>query len=117
MKNRITMAVGALFLLPTYAFSAQYGSMMNGGNGGLWAVGSWLGGYVGISGLLLMVVAVAGLVVLIVRDRKIDPMFPFSHCKKGKISAKSFLHMVSIRGFLILHGSNDHRIKRDLRHS
>ena len=70
MKNRIVMAVGAWFLLPGDAFSAQYGSMMNGGNGGMWAGGSWLGGYVGISGLLLMVIAVAGLVVLIVREKE-----------------------------------------------
>jgi len=70
MKDRIAMAVGALFLLPTDAFSAQYGSMMNGGNGSMWAGGSWLGGYVGISGLFLMVIAVAGLVVLIVREKE-----------------------------------------------
>ena len=69
MKNRIAMAVGALFLLPTDTFSAQYGSMMNGGNGGMWAGGNWMGGYVGISGLVLMVVAVAGFVVLIFREK------------------------------------------------
>jgi hypothetical protein len=34
MKDMIAMAVGALFLLPTYTFSAQCGSMMNGGNAG-----------------------------------------------------------------------------------
>ena len=37
MKHMIAMAVGAMFLSPTYTFSAQYGSMMNGGNGGMWA--------------------------------------------------------------------------------
>jgi hypothetical protein len=68
MKNRIAVAVGALFLLSTDTFSAQYGSMMNGGNGGMWAGGSWLGGYFGIGGLFFMVVAVAGLVVLIFRE-------------------------------------------------
>ena len=67
MKNRIAMAAGALFLLPIDTFSAQYGSMMNGGNGGMWAGGSWLGGYVGIGGLIFMVIAVAGFVVLIFR--------------------------------------------------
>lgn len=69
MKNMIAVAVGVLFLLPTYTFSAQYGSMMNGGNGGMWAGGNWMGGDVGISGLLLMVIAVAGLVVLIFREK------------------------------------------------
>jgi hypothetical protein len=34
MKDMIAMAVGALFLLPTYTFSAQCRSMMNGGNAG-----------------------------------------------------------------------------------
>jgi len=43
--------------------------MMNGGNGGMWAGGNWMGGYVGISGLVLMVVAVAGFVVLIFREK------------------------------------------------
>lgn len=69
MKNMIAVAVGVLFLLPTYTFSAQYGSMMNGGNGGMWAGGNWMGGDAGISGLLLMVIAVAGLVVLIFREK------------------------------------------------
>ncbi len=70
MKNRIAVAVGAFFLLPIDTFSAQFGSMMNGGNGGMWAGGSWLGGYVGIGGLILMVIAVAGFVVLIVREKE-----------------------------------------------
>lgn len=69
MKNMIAVAVGVLFLCPTYTFSAQYGSMMNGGNGGMWAGGNWMGRDVGISGLLLMVIAVAGLVVLIFREK------------------------------------------------
>jgi hypothetical protein len=63
MTNRIAMAVGVLLVTDTFA--AQYGSMMNGGNGGMWAGGSWVGGYGGICGLLLLVIAVAGLAVLI----------------------------------------------------
>ena len=69
MKNMIALAVGAHFLSATDVFSAQYGSMMNGGNGGMWAGGNWMGGYVGISGLLLMVIAVAGLWVLIFKEK------------------------------------------------
>ena len=69
MKNMVAMAVGAFFLSATDALSAQYGSMMNGGNGGMWAGGSWLGGSVGISGLFLMVIAVAGPVVSIFREK------------------------------------------------
>lgn len=69
MKSRMAMAVAAFFLSVTDTFSAQYGSMMNGGNGGMWAGGGWVGAYGGICGLLLMVIAVAGFVVLITKDK------------------------------------------------
>ena len=65
MKPLLGMAVAAVPLLATGLASAQNGNLMNGGNWG----GGWMGGYGGIWMPILLVIAVVGLVVWIVRRK------------------------------------------------
>ena len=65
MKTLLGMAVAAVPLLATDIASAQNGNMMNGGNWG----GGWMGGYGGIWMPILLVIAVVGLVVWIVKRK------------------------------------------------
>ena len=64
MKTLLGMAAAAP-LLATDLASAQNGNMMNGGNWG----GGWMGGYGGYWMPILLVIAVVGLVVWIVKRR------------------------------------------------
>jgi len=64
MKSLLARAAGTVPLLAAGIASAHDGSMMNGV--GMWG-GSWMGEYGGISGPILLIVAVVGLVALIVR--------------------------------------------------
>jgi hypothetical protein len=70
MKNMIAMTVGTLLLMAADVYATQIRTMMNGASGGMWGIGGWVGGYGVLGGLLLMVIAVAGLVVLIVRKKE-----------------------------------------------
>ena len=65
MKTLLGMAVAAVPLLATDFASAQNGNMMNGGNWG----GGWMGGYGGVWMPILLVIAVVGLVVWIVKRK------------------------------------------------
>ena len=65
MKTLLGMAVAAVPLLATDIASAQNGNMMNGGN---WGSG-WMGGYGGIWMPILLVIAVVGIVVWIVKRK------------------------------------------------
>jgi len=60
------VAVGAVPLLVTGVSLAQNGNMMN---GGMWGVG-WMGGYGGIWVPTLLVAAVVGLVVWVVKRNR-----------------------------------------------
>jgi hypothetical protein len=64
MNCLLAMAAGTAPLLAAGLASAHDGSMMSGV--GMWG-GSWMGAHGGISGPILLVVAVVGLVALIVR--------------------------------------------------
>jgi len=65
LKTLLGMAVAAVPLLATDTASAQNGNMMNGGNWG----GGWMGGYGGIWMPILLIIAVVGLVVWIVKRK------------------------------------------------
>ncbi len=71
MNSVVAMAVAAVSLLAADVTLAQFGSgnMMNGGNGGMWGSGGWMGGYGGIWGTLVIVIVVAGIVALIVKQK------------------------------------------------
>jgi uncharacterized membrane protein len=69
MKTLITMAVAALSLMAAGVASAQNGTMMNGGSGGMWG-GGWTGGYSGLWVPILLVVVVALVVWIVMQKRK-----------------------------------------------
>ncbi|CAG0953312.1 hypothetical protein BURK1_00316 [Burkholderiales bacterium] len=66
-KISLTLLVCTVPLLATSVASAQGGGMM-GGDGSMWG-GGWMGGYGGIWLPALVVVAVVGLVVWIMRQK------------------------------------------------
>jgi uncharacterized membrane protein len=66
MKTLLASVVGTLPLFAASVAMAQNGNMMNGDG---WGMG-WMGGYGGIWGPLLLVVVVAGVVVLVMQQRK-----------------------------------------------
>ena len=68
MKTLMMTAIATLSLSAVGAASAQTGTMMNGGSGGMWGSG-WMGGYGGLWGPILLVVVV-GLVVWIVLQKR-----------------------------------------------
>lgn len=68
MKILRAIAVATLPLAGAGAASAQNGTMMNGGYGGMWG-GGWMGGYGGFWTAILLAVVV-GLVVWIVMQRR-----------------------------------------------
>ena len=65
MRTLFAMAVGGVPLLATSVALAQNGNMMNGGG---WGMG-WMGGYGGIWGPVLLVVAVVGVVALVMQRK------------------------------------------------
>jgi hypothetical protein len=69
MKTLITMAVAALSLMAAGVASAQNGTMMNGGSGGMWG-GGWTGGYSGLWVPILLVVVVALVAWIVMQKRK-----------------------------------------------
>jgi len=66
MKSLLVMAAGMAPLLAAGLASAHGGSMMTANGDGMWG-GGWIGAHGGISGPILLVVAVVGLVSLLVR--------------------------------------------------
>lgn len=69
MKTAIAMALASLSLTAVGAASAQNGTMMNGGYGGMWG-GGWMGGYGGYWGPILLAVVVGLVVWIVMRRRK-----------------------------------------------
>jgi uncharacterized membrane protein len=65
MKKSLAIAVGTVPLLAAGVSLAQNGNMMNGGG---WGIG-WMGGYGGIWMPILLVIAVVGLVVWVVKQK------------------------------------------------
>ena len=65
MKTLMALAVTAILLTAVGAASAQNGTMMNGGSGGMWG-GGWMGGYGGfwVPILLAVVVGLVGWIVM-----------------------------------------------------
>ena len=66
MKTLLAMAVGTAPLLAADVTMAQIGNMMNGGG---WGMNS-MGGYVGIWGPILLVVAAVGVVAWLVKHER-----------------------------------------------
>jgi hypothetical protein len=67
MKTLFARAVGTVPLLASGGVLAQSGGMM-GGDGGMWG-GGWMGGYGGFWVPALVVIAVVGLVVWVIRQK------------------------------------------------
>lgn len=65
MKTLLALAVGTVSLLVTGVSLAQNGNMMN---GGMWGTG-WMGGYGGIWVPILLVIVIAGVVILAVKQK------------------------------------------------
>ena len=65
MKTLLALAVGTVSLLVTGVSLAQNGNMMN---GGMWGTG-WMGGYGGIWVPILLVIVIAGVVILVVKQK------------------------------------------------
>lgn len=67
MKTLFARAVGTVPLFASGGVLAQSGGMM-GGDGGMWG-GGWMGGYGGFWVPVLVVIAVVGLVVWVIRQK------------------------------------------------
>jgi hypothetical protein len=65
MKTLLSMAVGAVPLLATGIALAQTGNMMDGSGWGM----SWMGGYGGFWGPLVLIAVIAGVVALVMQRK------------------------------------------------
>ena len=65
MKSLLARAIGTLTLLSAGVALAQGGSMMDGSRWGM----TWMGGYGGIWGPILLVVVVVGAVALVMQRK------------------------------------------------